>query len=655
MTTSDTTQTHNKYSGSKVIQLERYFVPQVKEVPTKKWVYWGENNDFPQYLIDLYNQSAVHNALINGKVSYLKGKGIMIDGTDASQSDRAKAYDFIQQANTHEDWYGVLGKLFMDYEVFNGYAIEVIRNRGGGYNFYHIDFGRLRFSKDERTIYYSDNWLKDNGQRNWNPTVKEYKLFNPYDKEQKRGLIIHRDHRPEMNHYPLPVYQGALAAIETTVEIANYHLNNIKNGFSAGTLISFNNGVPETEEEQAFIERELERKFTGSENANRFVMVFSPSKEAAPTIERLMANDLDKQFDIVEKNVQQNIFTGHQVTSPMLFGVRVATQLGGRDEIAISYETFKKTYVHNRQSPVLRTLNKIARVFANINVPYYIEELKPVDIGVPFSENVMIQNMDREEIRQLLNDRYDLDLKLETQEKVSMSAVDFSKFDFSDVEAAFANKLASKGVVVPESERIATDSLYEMYNGQYASEKNMFKFQEELDEITLTILGLISASPDISYTDLDRATGIGLTGIYEYAGILLGLGYISKEGAKTRATRKGKNAARLANAPENIKIMFEYNLREDAPALKPGSRSRNFCQTMMAQTSEGKLYTREEIEELRNDMNPDFAPEITDAFLSRGGWYRPPGAQFAIPFCRHEWKQVVVVVNESGEPIYRAE
>ena len=654
---TQTNEIKNKYNGSQVVEFEQYFVPKIKEVKGKKWVYFGENNDFPQYLIDLYNQSAVHNAIINGKVSYLKGKGIVIDAREASQVDTANAVRFIQRANEHEDWYGIMGKLFFDFELFNGYAIEAIRTRGGGVNYYHIDFSRLRFSEDNQTIYYSDNWLDKYGNRNYRPTIKEYKLFDPYDKDQKRGLIIHREYRPEMMYYPMPVYQGALAAIETTVEIANYHLNNIKNGFSAGTLISMNNGVPETEEEQEFIEDSLVSKFTGSSNANRFVLVFSPSKDAAPTIERLMANDLDKQFDTVEKNVNQNIFTGHQITSPMLFGVRVATQLGGRDEIAVSYETFRKTYIHNRQAPILRTINKIARTMGGVSSknPFTIEELKPVDIGVPFSENAILENLDREEIRKLLNDRYDMDLKLETRENVSMSEV---KVNFQDVEEKMLTYLESKGTVVPKEARLASDSVYKRKKGDggdmFTEENNLWAFQEELDETALTMLGLILSSPESSYTDLSRAMGMPLETLYEYGGLLLGLGYISRSGARNKATRKGRNAAKLANIPyEEVRIMYEYNLRDDAPPLK--TSSRKFCQRLMAQTAEGKLYSKEEIDELRNDMKKDFAPEITDVFLSRGGWYRQPNAPYAVPFCRHEWKQVVVVVDANGNPTYRSD
>lgn len=639
--------TQTKYKLD-VIEFEQYYVPKIREFKGKKWMYWGDKNDFPLYLTDLYNQSAVHNALINGKVSYLKGKGIAVDGEGVSQAERAKAAEWILRANEHEDWYGILGKLFLDFELYNMYAIEVIRTRGGKLNYYHIDSGRLRFSPDNRTIYYSDNWQDINGNINYKPTVKEYSLFDPYDTDQTRGLIIHREHRPDMNYYPLPIYQGALAAIETTVEIANYHLNNIKNGFSAGTLISFNNGVPETEDEQEYIESSVTSKFEGSQNAGRTVIVFSPSKDAAPTVERLMANDLDKQFDMVEKNVQQNIFTAHQITSPMLFGVRVATQLGGRDEIAVSYEHFKKTYIHNRQAPVIRTLNRIARITGGISAPYYIEELKPIDIGVPFSENAIMENLDREEIRYLLNERYDMDLVLETQETVAMSEV-----NFHDMEDKMADYLATKGQYVPMEARVLTEPVYLRTEEGFTSENKLFDFQEELTPLMLTMLGLIIASDGISYTDISKATDEPLTSVFEMGGVLLALGYIAREGATAKGTRKGRNAARLAGVSGNVKIMFEYNLREDAPPLK--TSSRRFCQRMMSTTNEGKLYSREDIDGLRNEMKVDFAPEITDVFLSRGGWYRPPGSAAAVPFCRHEWKQVVVITDNEGNPIYRAD
>ncbi len=55
-----------------------------------------------------------------------------------------------------------------------------------------------------------------------------------------------------------------------------------------------------------------------------------------------------------------------------------------------------------------------------------------------------------------------------------------------------------------------------------------------------------------------------------------------------------------------------------------------------------KLYTKKEIDVLRNDMKPSPIADITDVWLARGGWYRRPNTDVSIPYCRHQWKQKIV-------------
>ena len=84
-------------------------------------------------------------------------------------------------------------------------------------------------------------------------------------------------------------------------------------------------------------------------------------------------------------------------------------------------------------------------------------------------------------------------------------------------------------------------------------------------------------------------------------------------------------------------IKYRYGLRPDAPALQ--SESRDFCQKMM---SLNKLYTKQEIEGMKNDMDNFDIINNSSAWLYRGGWYRDPNKEVAVPFCRHIWNQVVV-------------
>jgi hypothetical protein len=66
----------------------------------------------------------------------------------------------------------------------------------------------------------------------------------------------------------------------------------------------------------------------------------------------------------------------------------------------------------------------------------------------------------------------------------------------------------------------------------------------------------------------------------------------------------------------------------------------------MGLAKSGKLYTKEEIlnnPDIRtNDMDNFDIINNSSAWLYRGGWYRDPNKEVAVPFCRHIWNQVVV-------------
>jgi hypothetical protein len=51
-----------------------------------------------------------------------------------------------------------------------------------------------------------------------------------------------------------------------------------------------------------------------------------------------------------------------------------------------------------------------------------------------------------------------------------------------------------------------------------------------------------------------------------------------------------------------------------------------------------KIYTREEIDNLNNDMKE----YNTDVWKYKGGWYHNPEFDQNFPQCRHFWKQIIV-------------
>ena len=108
------------------IKFENIKVPEFKEVKGKDWISYGDNNLYPEYLIELALRSAKHSAILSGKVNYIYGGGLEAKTTGASLAQIAKANEFIRQVNAD----GFLRKMIQDFEWFNGFYVEPIFNKG---------------------------------------------------------------------------------------------------------------------------------------------------------------------------------------------------------------------------------------------------------------------------------------------------------------------------------------------------------------------------------------------------------------------------------------------------------------------------------------------------------------------------------------------
>jgi hypothetical protein len=60
------------------IQLQSYTAPSIIEQKNKDWVQYGDDNNYYQYLIDLYHSSPTNNACIKGTVDQIFGKGLEV-------------------------------------------------------------------------------------------------------------------------------------------------------------------------------------------------------------------------------------------------------------------------------------------------------------------------------------------------------------------------------------------------------------------------------------------------------------------------------------------------------------------------------------------------------------------------------------------------
>ena len=680
-------------------------VPKFLEKKSQNIVYFGIDNLYPFELIDLYNDSSTHNAIINGKVGYIVGNGL--------ESDDLNTKKWLSSANIDEDWTSLMKRLSLDYELFNGYAIEVIRTTAGN-QYHHIDFANIRLGLDG-TIQYADDWINDKGARNSRPEIQYLERYNPRDENQKRGIIYHVDYRPNLKYYPLPVYVGSLAEIKTDVQIGDYWLNEVTNGFVGGTLIQHNNGVPETKEESEAFENAFKDKF-GKATGTKIVHLFSPSKDNASEITNLNGNDLHERYLEMSNRVKESIFIGHRVTNPILFGVKEAGQMRARNELDLAYEIFTNTYIAERQNTLLRTIKKLA--FYEIqSSDINIIPLKPIDT-INITSDVIMGNMNRAEIRELINEQSGLELKEEGAAVgvtpisgspiVDAPAADATESDITTVEEAqketsyngaqiasalsivelvkagtlsvsqgkaalmeflrlseevsirllkgddsfigisLDNEQMSACSCFSEDEDIShlfdnigvSESDYDVIDSLdifFDSDGSPMEFADE-PNIVRRVLKSILDNPLIAATGIADLLKLDFGQLLTSINILSTSNLIEVEGSTIGLTPLGDRVAKTIDIPK-AEVKYRYELRPDAPALAQGGKSRDFCRKMV---SKKKLYTKKEIEVLRNDMKPSGFADVTDVWLARGGWYRKKGTDTSIPYCRHTWKQVIV-------------
>jgi hypothetical protein len=387
------------------INLSTTTAPVVSESRSKHWVDYGTEdwaNLYPQFLIDLYYNSSTQAAIINATAEMIAGEDIVIE--DEEERDLAavvKLKKFFNSANSSETLQEVIKKIAFDFKLQGAFALNIVwsQDRTQIAEIYHIGVDKIRAEKPNELgkiegYYVSADW--SDTRKN-----KPYRVpaFNTNDRTSPNQILYTGLYSPNMNAYHTPDYVAANNWALVDQRVAEFHLNNISNGFAGSFLISFANGVP-TQEERFQIEQSLAAKFTGADNAGKFILTFSDDKTRTPEITAISPSDLDKQYLALQELLVQNILTGHRVTSPILMGIKSDSGLGNNaDELNSAANFYSNTVVKPFQEHILKVLRKIFTV-NNMDMPVRFEQLKP--ITTRFTNQDLAAVMTQDEIREEL-------------------------------------------------------------------------------------------------------------------------------------------------------------------------------------------------------------------------------------------------------------
>lgn len=583
-------------------------VPMFVEQKSKVWVKYGEENNYPQYLVLLFNRSAKHNAIVTSKQLYISGKGWQFDQTEMQGEEVIALQSFIDNPNQYETLNDLAKKTILDNELFGGCYIKVVGTKGKkGQELYHIDYCTVRSNEDNTEFYISDEWIDESGNENNTPLFTTLPAYDPNVK-QAESIYYYKSYRPNLNTYTLPDYIGAVPAIITDAEVANYHRSEIQNSFKGSKMITFVNGIPSDDEMKA-TERKLKSKFTSTDSAGSIVVDFADDKDRVAIINDLSAGDFADKYTALNDTIQQEIFVGHKVTSPMIFGVRVAGQLGGRAEMIDAFNLFTNTYVAPRQE----VQEQIFNIFAPVKGKLKIKQLEP--IMPSFTEQTLTQILTKDELREIIGRK-----PLEPTQVVQAPATNF-KFSKQVKDLIDYETFSKYGESVENFELVKT-------------KKVMFGKEDFISKIEQGILDLIKKTPDITIESLMEVMKLDKTKVSDAIETLIGDGLIDKN---LKITTKGENK----NVPtfSELFIRYKYAERSDAPALISGGVSRDFCAAMIANP---RYFSREDIENIGNDLGQVYDIPNYDAFRRRGGFYHDPIQDVNLPYCRHIWVQELV-------------
>lgn len=608
-------------------------------------ILYGEDNLYPNYLINLYESSPKHGSIINHKVRYATGKGWAVKKLGKSLGQISGFMNLIKKKNSKGDNLKKLAKkCYQDYEIFNGYCYGVIwqKNRKSVSEIYHLHFGLIRKfiegKGDNAVVRYA--YLPDwTNVRNLDQAKSKqgYKEFDAYDPETGSGTQIYYYSEPrpiksgESDAYPIPYYIGAIPYIETDVEVSYYCANGIQNEFWGSQMITFTNGSPQNEEQKRVIEQTFNKRYGGTKNARRVIINFVDDEKQKPIVDKLSQEKIGEQFEQLNKQVREEIFTAHSVTNPAIFGVSngESNVIGGskQDRIA-DYDLFDATWTKPRQEQMEESFNDFFES-QGMHPELYLITSKPYDIE--FSEAVVKEFMDKEDIRELVYKQVGI------TPKADRIGVNLSKDGIDHLV-----RLASEGDTISPDEiidsfKVNLNVTNEPDNSDAGYRSLYFAklFDINFTDLEADIISLINSDPKITPDAISQALDVEVSEVNKTIKKLTGLKVITGTvGESLKITEAGEKSIRKSDKELSVEVRYTYS-DEGAPPLAPGSSSRPFCLKLMELAKAGKVWTRKQIDAMKNE-NGD------SAWIYRGGFYHNAEDGETTPFCRHHWKAVII-------------
>ena len=356
---SNTKQNKPSRAGFSFAAIDPYvdnkmILPVERFVSGKDLVEWGNRNSYPDYLLDLYNNVPTLRSIINGNIDFITGDDVSIRPLTDNLPNG-------QMNNRGDNIREQIKDIAKDYEIYGGFALQIIRNLIGMVaEVYYIDMRFLRTNKEGNVFYYCEDWSKS-GKKD----VIVYPAFMPnlnwdtLDDEQRNrnasSILYVKNVHTQV--YPAPLYAASIKACEIERLIDDFHINSLQNQFVSSAIVNFNNGDPGDEMKKE-IEDAINEKFAGAANGGRIMLSFNKNKESATDIVEFEVKDFGERYKALSEHSRQQIFTAFRA-NPNLFGIPTEGNGFANEQYAESFKLYNRTQIQPVQRLIADTYDKI--------------------------------------------------------------------------------------------------------------------------------------------------------------------------------------------------------------------------------------------------------------------------------------------------------
>ena len=356
-------KTPQNRNGVYVTKLEKQIEGSaITRKSSQGWINWGARNNYPNLLLDLYNQSPTHRSAVNFAVMSILGNGVDFEQMGVNGDEVVPNYS--------QTWDEVIKSLALDFILYGSYAIQVIMNKDGKtFSFWHIPLEKVRWSEYDEDGQIPSYWICNDwtmvGQY---PPIEVEALDMKSEKKLEKGkpyLYVYRTYSPTMNAYTQAHYQAAIKAIQAEIEYCNYDLKNIVNGFAPAGVLTL--PEVETDEERQAIIQNVTKMFQGSDNSNSVMITFRSNLEDKGVEYTPFTNSTGNVNLYADANqrVINRILCAHNIPSAALIGMPDLNNSGfssEADKLQVSYQLYNKLIGNSNRMAVIRTLNQMLKM-----------------------------------------------------------------------------------------------------------------------------------------------------------------------------------------------------------------------------------------------------------------------------------------------------